>query len=78
MGLLTSGYETFLPDLRGESDGTPKTPEWAAAICLVKADKIRELAELCATNQTMICTGWSQQRAEQASSRPGCSGRLPR
>ncbi|VEC23461.1 biotin sulfoxide reductase [Klebsiella pneumoniae] len=38
----TSGYDIFARYLTGESDGVAKTAEWAAAICGVKADKIRE------------------------------------
>ena len=58
----TSGFEKFLPYLTGESDGTPKTPEWAAGICEVPAATIRELAALFASNRTMLGSGWSIQR----------------
>ena len=36
--------ECYLSYLTGETDGRPKTPEWAEAICGVPAAKIRELA----------------------------------
>lgn len=41
----------------------PKTPEWASKICGVSADQIRELAELCVKERTMIMAGWGFQRA---------------
>lgn len=58
----TSGFDKFLPYLTGESDGVAKTPEWASEICEVPADKIRELAQLFASNRTMLGSGWSIQR----------------
>lgn len=58
----TAGFEKFLPYLTGESDGVAKTPEWAAEICEVPADQIRELAKLFAGNRTMLTSGWSIQR----------------
>ncbi len=58
----TAGFEKFLPYLTGESDGVAKTPEWAADICEVPADQIRELAKLFADNRTMLSSGWSIQR----------------
>ncbi len=58
----TSGFDKFLPYLTGESDGTPKTPEWAAEICEVPAETIVELAKLFAANRTMLSSGWSIQR----------------
>jgi len=58
----TTGFDRFLPYLTGESDGVPKTPEWAAEICGVPAETLVELARLFAANRTMLASGWSIQR----------------
>ena len=39
-----TGYEDFLPYLLGKTDGTPKTPKWAATICDLPAEQIVNLA----------------------------------
>jgi anaerobic dimethyl sulfoxide reductase subunit A len=43
--------ENFHDYIMGVYDGTPKTPEWAAAICGVSADDIKKLAEMYATTK---------------------------
>lgn len=64
MDKYTVGSDKYIAYLKGEDDGTPKTPEWAAAITGIEADKIRELAELMATKRTEIAGAWSLQRAQ--------------
>jgi len=58
----TFGFDRFLPYLLGESDGTPKTAEWAAEISGISAETIRDLARRFAANRTMLASGWSIQR----------------
>ena len=58
----TAGFDKFLPYLLGESDGTPKTADWAAEICGLPADKLRDLARRFASNRTMLALGYSTQR----------------
>ena len=60
----TVGYDTFATYLTGERDGVAKTAEWAAEICGVTADKIRELAALFHENTTMLMSGWGMQRQQ--------------
>ena len=60
----TVGFEKFRPYLMGETDGVKKTPEWAEAVCGVKAGVIRELARKMSAKRTMIMGGWGIQRAE--------------
>ncbi|CAI8713164.1 molybdopterin guanine dinucleotide-containing S/N-oxide reductase [Kosakonia quasisacchari] len=60
----TVGYDTFAAYLTGERDGVTKTAEWAAEICGVSADKIRELAALFHENTTMLMSGWGMQRQQ--------------
>ncbi|MDO5620292.1 MAG: molybdopterin-dependent oxidoreductase [Paracoccus sp. (in: a-proteobacteria)] len=60
----TTGSDRWIAYVKGEDDGTPKTPEWAAAICGIDAAKIRELAELFATRKTQFAGAWSLQRAQ--------------
>lgn len=57
-----TGFDKFLPYLLGESDGTPKTADWAAAICGVPAETLRDLARRFAANRTMLALGYSTQR----------------
>ncbi|WP_312404662.1 molybdopterin guanine dinucleotide-containing S/N-oxide reductase [Rhizobium sp.] len=57
------GYDRFAAYLTGEADGIPKTPEWAAALCGVDADRIASLAREMASSRTMLNISWSLQRA---------------
>jgi biotin/methionine sulfoxide reductase len=58
------GYEAFARYVRGEVDGTPKCPEWAAGITGVPADAIRAIARRMAALRTMVSMSWSLQRAD--------------
>ncbi|QQE39971.1 molybdopterin guanine dinucleotide-containing S/N-oxide reductase [Enterobacter asburiae] len=60
----TTGFDKFADYLTGQSDGVAKTAEWAADICGVPADKIRELAALFHKNTTMLMSGWGMQRQQ--------------
>ncbi len=60
----TTGYERFRAYLLGESDGQPKTPDWAAPLCGADPHTIRELARRMASTRTMITVAWSLQRGE--------------
>ena len=54
-------YKAYI--LGDSDDKTAKTPEWAAKICGVPADKIRELArEIATTKPCYIAQGWGIQR----------------
>jgi len=59
-----TGFDRFLPYLKGTQDGTPKTAEWAAAICDVPAPRIRDLARRMASERTLITVAWSLQRGD--------------
>ena len=58
----TTGFDKFLPYLMGEKDGQPKSAEWAAEICGVDAEVIKQLARDFKANRTMLSSGWSMQR----------------
>jgi biotin/methionine sulfoxide reductase len=60
----TVGFERFRPYLAGESDGIPKTPEWAETITGIPAETIAALARRMAASRTMITVSWSVQRAD--------------
>lgn len=60
----TVGYDRLEAYLFGKTDGVAKSPEWAAGICHVDADRIRQLARAMASRRTMIMASWSVQRAE--------------
>ncbi|HCH5108090.1 TPA: trimethylamine-N-oxide reductase TorA [Vibrio parahaemolyticus] len=59
------GFEEFIQYVQGKTkDKVEKTPELAAAICGVKADKIREFARMLVSGRTQILMGWCIQRQE--------------
>ena len=58
------GFERFRPYLLGETDGVPKTPEWAAAIADIEPERLRRLARRMAAGRTFINVSWSLQRAD--------------
>jgi anaerobic dimethyl sulfoxide reductase subunit A len=58
------GKENFKDYILGTYDKTPKTPEWAAAICGVKAEDIVKLAEMYAnTKPAALKASWAPGRA---------------
>jgi len=61
----TVGFEPFRQYVLGETDGQPKTPEWAAGISEIPADTIRALAmEFATTKGVMLAPGFGLQRAD--------------
>lgn len=60
----TVGFDKYRDYLLGKQDGVEKTPEWAEKITTIKADKIRELAELTINKKTQLAAGWAIQRAQ--------------
>jgi biotin/methionine sulfoxide reductase len=58
------GSEGFLPYVLGETDGQPKSADWAAAIAEVDPGVIRGLAREMAVRRTFIMVSWSLQRAD--------------
>lgn len=63
--IYTLGFEKFVPYLLGETeDKVEKTPEWAAPICGISAEKIREFARMLAGKRTQLIFGWAIQRQQ--------------
>ncbi len=60
----TVGFARFADYLLGKTDGIPKSPEWAADICELPADTIRDLARRMARSRTMISTAWALTRQD--------------
>lgn len=60
----TVGYERFEDYLLGRDDGVQKSPEWAADICGIGADVIKDLARSMAGARTLITVSHSLQRAD--------------
>lgn len=58
-----SGADKYLAYLKGETDGTPKTAEWASAITGLGAQQIRALAADMVRKRSFISISWSLQRA---------------
>ncbi|HUP96220.1 MAG TPA: molybdopterin-dependent oxidoreductase [Burkholderiales bacterium] len=58
------GFEEFRRYVLGESDGTPKSAEWAAPICDVPAATIASLARRMAAHRTMVSVAWALQRGD--------------
>lgn len=60
----TTGFDRFLPYLLGQTDGVPKTADWAAAISEIPAETLRDLARRMAAGRTMISVSWSLTRQD--------------
>lgn len=59
------GFNDILDFVTGVTDGTPKTPDWAAPLCGVGANTIIELARRWASAKpAMLIPGYSIQRTE--------------
>ena len=60
----TTGFDKFAAYLSGEADDTPKSAEWAAPICGLSADTIKDLTRRMASQRTMISVAWSLTRQD--------------
>lgn len=58
------GAEEVAAYVRGESDGVPKTPEWAEAISRAPAGALRDLARRMAAGRTLVNVVYAVQRGE--------------
>lgn len=64
------GFDTFLPYLLGTHDKQPKDAEWAAKICGIDANSIRDFARLLAKGRTQFMGGWCVQRMHHGEQYP--------
>ncbi|MBA2279980.1 MAG: molybdopterin-dependent oxidoreductase [Actinomycetota bacterium] len=58
----TVGADRLVAYVRGESDGVPKSPEWAEGICGIAAGTLRDLARRMAAGRTLVTVSWGLQR----------------
>jgi len=58
-----TGFDVLRRYLLGEADGTVKDADWAAAICGIDAQIIRDLARRASETRCLITCTWSLQRA---------------
>ncbi|WP_415974677.1 molybdopterin-dependent oxidoreductase [Rhodococcus sp. 077-4] len=70
LGTYCQGYAEFERYLLGITDGTPKTPQWASAICGIEATVIADLAREMASKRTMVTVTWSLQRTQHGEQAP--------
>ena len=62
-GKYTIGFDKLASYIMGETDGIPKTPEWAEAICGVSSEIITEFAKTYGTTKpAALLPGFSIQR----------------
>ena len=61
----SAGFDRFEAYLMGRGDGAAKTAEWAADICGLPADTIRDLADRAASGRTHITVAYALQRQSQ-------------
>lgn len=59
-----TGFDQFAAYLLGDTDGIPKTADWAGAICDLPAETIRDLARRMAKSRTMISIAWALTRQD--------------
>lgn len=63
-----NGFDRFLPYLTGQSDGQPKSADWASGITGIDAERIIDLALEMSRRPTVVNFSWSmtrQQNGEQ-------------
>ncbi len=65
-----AGYLRFERYVRGADDGLAKTPEWAAGLCGIPAEAMRDLARRMAKARTFINVNYSLQRIEHGEQVP--------
>jgi trimethylamine-N-oxide reductase (cytochrome c) len=75
---FTVGWPQVEDYLTGKKDSTPKSAEWASALCGVPAERIRQLARDMAKNRTMIMAGWVSSVSRMANKHTGWSQRWRR
>jgi len=64
------GFDRFEDYLLGRSDGQPKDPAWASAICGVEPGRIAALARRMAASRTLVNVNWSLQRTQHGEQAP--------
>jgi biotin/methionine sulfoxide reductase len=60
-----TGFDKFERYLLGSDDGIAKSADWAAGICGIPPDTIRDLASRAANVRSFITCAWSLQRAHR-------------
>ena len=60
----TVGFDRFAAYLRGDTDGQPKSADWAGGIAEIDSERIRSLAREMAGHRTMLSLSWSLTRQD--------------
>ena len=64
MDKYTVRADKWIAYVKGETDGTPKTPTWASQITGMAEQDIKKLAEKIVSSKTCIAASWAIQRAQ--------------
>ena len=60
----TSGWAELRAYIMGDTDGVPKSADWAAPICDLSAADIRALAQVLPGKRSLVSLAWGLQRAD--------------